>query len=154
MACTAYSEHDGANRQLGGSTGLSTRWYNRTAATGTATRKGRRSASGELQRTLEFGGRLGIGELIRSRFGDHDEIDRSGQRRTPLAKNLPDDPFQAVPHDGVAHPGAHCHTEAGCIRGTGSLDDDEARRVTPSTISLEAQELPTTPHSGSLRVRS
>jgi hypothetical protein len=94
-----------------------------------------------------------MGDPSRLGLGDDDEVERRRHIQAPLSKNLTNQPFHTVTDHGVADPGADRDSEArerSCRRG---LQDDEARRVTPTAAALEGQVFPTPPEPDGLRVR-
>ena len=102
---------------------------------------------------FEFGGRLGMGDPSRLGLGDDDEVERRRHIQAPLSKNLTNQPFHAIPDHGVADPGADCDPEARERSRRRCLQNDEARRVTPTAGALEGQVFPTPPEPDGLRVR-
>jgi hypothetical protein len=147
MASMAKAEQVGTNRQQAGRAGRKAARYALTSAISTRAKSvGRAVLAGgpDLQSSLEFGGRLGIREVVRAGLGDDDNVCRSRDLVAAMAENFPDQAFHAVARDGAANPRADRDAETRTIRGAGVTHDDEVRRMPGPPCALHSEEVPAT----------
>src|SRR5690242_18843382 len=108
----------------------------------------RRSASGpEVEASREFGGRLGIGQCLRTGFRDHDQVDHRMQVGSTGPEQLAHDALHPVPDDRIADPLAHRYTEPRLRAGGGVSDENEVCGVTPAPLTLDPKVLAPTAHA-------
>jgi len=143
----AYAEQLGAKRQEGGRSGRTSARYAPTSAISAPVPLLGRSAlprGSKLEGLLEFGGRLGIREIVRAGFGDDDDVAGRAEFATSAAKDLPHHSLHAIASDSVADARAHRDAESRRAEIRRLSNDNEVRRVTASSTPLHGEEFPTT----------
>jgi hypothetical protein len=119
-----------------------------------ATNPGRRDSAldSEIECLRELGGRLGIGESLRTGFRDHDHIRGRTDIALPVAERLAQETLDPIPDDRVTDALAHRHAQARARAVALPADDDQMRGVAPPSIPLQAQVLSAAPKPGRLRI--
>jgi hypothetical protein len=143
----AYSEQLGMNRHDGGRSGRTSARYACTSAISALVPRLGSSAlprGSKLQGLLEFGGRLGIREIVRAGFGDDDDVVGAVAFAASAAKDLPHDSLYAIASDRVADARAHRDAEPRRATVRRLAHDDEVGRVTAAPAALHGEEFPAT----------
>jgi hypothetical protein len=96
----------------------------------------------------ELDGRLGMGERVRAGLRDDDHVDRWRDIGPAMPEHVAQKPFDSVANHRVTDSGAHGDTETRAGTLGRPPDHHEVRSVTPTTSSLQTQELgaATEPH--------
>jgi hypothetical protein len=103
---------------------------------------------GEVQSLRELNGHLGMSESVRAGLRDDDHVDRWREVRPAMPEHVAQEPFDPIANHCIADPCTHGDPEARAAAGCRPSDHHQMRRMSPTTFSLQTQELgtPTDPH--------
>ena len=155
MAPMANAEQLGANRHAAGNPGArATRYVLRSVISARENRRGGGLSlvDGELEGSRELGGRLGIREGVRTRLRDDDQVGGRHDVVAPRAKNLAQDPLDAVSDHRVPDPLAYRDTEARARSASQPSDDHQVLAMASAPLALDSQELGAPTKTDCLRV--